>query len=108
MTTKSEPQLNNKKRSFIVTNKIIYKNKAIKNIAVLPKKERLKIEAFLDNLLTVTKPKDLPNCKKIIGYNDHYRYRLGHYRILCQITEDNIITILVLNISHRKDVYRGL
>lgn len=33
-----------------------------------------------------------------------WRYRVGDYRILAQI-DDNKITILLLNIGHRRDIY---
>ena len=33
-----------------------------------------------------------------------WRYRVGNYRILAQII-DNTLTILTLNVDHRKDVY---
>ena len=34
-----------------------------------------------------------------------WRYRVGDYRLLAEI-EDNVIRILILNIGHRKDVYK--
>lgn len=33
-----------------------------------------------------------------------WRYRVGDYRLLAKI-DDNRITILVLNIGHRRDIY---
>jgi mRNA interferase RelE/StbE len=33
------------------------------------------------------------------------RYRVGDYRIICRI-EDDILTVLVLKIGHRKNIYR--
>ncbi len=33
-----------------------------------------------------------------------WRYRVGDYRLLAEI-EDNKITILVLNIGHRREIY---
>ncbi len=33
-----------------------------------------------------------------------WRYRVGDYRLLAQI-EDQTITILILNVGHRRDVY---
>ncbi len=33
-----------------------------------------------------------------------WRYRVGDYRLLAEI-EDNKITILILNIGHRRDIY---
>jgi mRNA interferase RelE/StbE len=34
-----------------------------------------------------------------------WRYRVGDYRLICDI-QDRKITILVLELGHRKDVYR--
>lgn len=34
-----------------------------------------------------------------------WRYRVGDYRLLAEI-EDNTITILILNIGHRRDIYK--
>jgi len=34
-----------------------------------------------------------------------WRYRVGDYRILCRI-EDNALIVLVIEIGHRKEVYR--
>lgn len=33
-----------------------------------------------------------------------WRYRIGDYRLLAQI-EDEVLTILVLNVGHRRDIY---
>ncbi len=33
-----------------------------------------------------------------------WRYRVGDYRLLAQI-QDTVITILILNVGHRSDVY---
>lgn len=34
-----------------------------------------------------------------------WRYRVGDYRIICQIKDDTV-TVLVLDIGHRKEIYR--
>jgi mRNA interferase RelE/StbE len=34
-----------------------------------------------------------------------WRYRVGDYRLICDL-QDEIITVLVLQVGHRKDVYR--
>ena len=33
-----------------------------------------------------------------------WRYRVGDYRLLAEI-KDNVVTILILNVGHRRDVY---
>jgi len=36
---------------------------------------------------------------------DLWRYRVGDYRVLCNI-QDGVLTVLVLQIGNRRDVYR--
>jgi len=34
-----------------------------------------------------------------------WRYRIGHYRVLCEIQENRLV-VLALNIGHRREIYR--
>ncbi len=34
-----------------------------------------------------------------------WRYRVGDYRVICQIEDDQLV-VLVVGLSHRSDVYR--
>jgi mRNA interferase RelE/StbE len=34
-----------------------------------------------------------------------WRYRVGNYRILCQI-KDGVLLVLVVSVGHRKNIYR--
>ncbi len=34
-----------------------------------------------------------------------WRYRVGDYRVICQIKADHLV-VLVVGLSHRSDVYR--
>ena len=34
-----------------------------------------------------------------------WRYRVGDYRVLCQIRDD-VMIVLVIEVGHRRDVYR--
>lgn len=36
---------------------------------------------------------------------DYWRYRVGEWRILCEI-KDGCVTLLVLHVGHRRDVYK--
>ena len=38
-------------------------------------------------------------------FGEMWRYRVGDYRVLCLI-KDNIVTIEVVSIGHRKEVYK--
>lgn len=45
-----------------------------------------------------------PGCEKLSG-QERYRIRVGTYRILYEII-DTDITVVVVKVGHRKDVYR--
>jgi mRNA interferase RelE/StbE len=44
-------------------------------------------------------------CKKMSGYDDLYRIRIGNYRVIYEIDRKRII-IVILKIGHRREVYR--
>lgn len=45
--------------------------------------------------------------KKLKGnLKDYWRYRVGKYRIITEINDEDI-TIIVINIGHRSDVYKN-
>lgn len=46
-----------------------------------------------------------PGCKKLQGYKNEYRIRIGDIRILYTI-EDEIITVIVYKAGYRGDVYK--
>ena len=46
-----------------------------------------------------------PGTRKIKGRDDVWRIRTGDYRILYAIEDDRLV-VLVLNIGHRREVYR--
>ena len=44
-------------------------------------------------------------CRKLSGYDDIYRIRIGNYRVIYEIDGKRII-IIILKIGHRREVYR--
>lgn len=40
------------------------------------------------------------------GHKGLWRYRIGDYRVLCDI-QDQRVVVLVLAIGHRREIYRG-
>ena len=46
-----------------------------------------------------------PGCEKLSGERDLYRVRQGDYRIVYSIA-DQILTIEIIKIGHRREVYR--
>jgi mRNA interferase RelE/StbE len=39
------------------------------------------------------------------GWTGYWRYRVGNYRAICRI-EEAVITIFVIEVGHRREVYR--
>ena len=75
-------------------------NRAEKNLDALPNRVVIKIYESLKKLSVNPRP---VGCKKLKN-REGYRIRLGDYRAIYTIKEDELI-ILVLTIGHRKDVY---
>ena len=86
---------------------IKFDNKAIKQLSKLDKSIQKRISDFIDSKLQVSEdPKTLG--KKLQGktLGNFYRYRVGDYRMICDI-HDDIVTVHVLKVAHRREVYRG-
>jgi mRNA interferase RelE/StbE len=77
------------------------KRSAEKELEALPYKVILKIKADVLSLAEDPFPK---GHKKLKGLKDMYRIRVGDYRIIYTI-HPQIITIEILKIGHRKDIY---
>ena len=75
--------------------------KALKDFDA-PIKQR--IEQFIDKLTACDEPR--LSGKTLQGnLKGLWRYRVGDYRIICQI-KDNELIILVVELGHRKDIYK--
>ncbi len=79
--------------------------KALKALEKLDRGEAGRNLSFLrDRLAREENPRRLG--KPLQGDMEFWRYRVGGYRLLCVI-EDERITVVVLRIGRRKEVYRG-
>ena len=80
---------------------IYFRESVWKDIKKIPKKD-------LGNILKRVKSLSLDprpvGCEKLTG-QDRYRLRQGKYRIVYSI-QDNELTVWVVKVGHRKDVYR--
>lgn len=85
--------------------KVAFTNRAIKELKKLDKHVSALIIGWIE--------KNLENCEnpRIHGKGltanrtGEWRYRIGDYRLICEI-QDEKITILVLEIGHRRSVYK--
>ncbi len=77
---------------------------AIKSLKKLPK-------PLVAKLLQAAKAlKDNPrptSCKKLKGFEDLYRVRVGDWRIIYTI-QDNILLVLIISIKSRGEIYKEL
>jgi mRNA interferase RelE/StbE len=76
----------------------------IKDLKKMDKQAQKQIVDYLKELIKMPNP--LTVAKKLTN-NDFYRFRCGDYRIICKIINEELI-ILVILISHRKNVYSEL
>lgn len=84
--------------------KVIFTDKAAKALKKLDKSvSRMLIAWIRKNLDGCDDPRK--HGKALVGnYAGAWRYRVGDYRIIAEIS-DREITIYVVNIGHRRDIY---
>ncbi len=89
-----------------MTNWLIKVNdKAIRSLAKIDRKQAARIWHFLEvELPATTNPRATGKALQA-DLKGFWRYRIGDYRLICQI-KDSEIVILVLDVDHRKDIYR--
>lgn len=46
--------------------------------------------------------RELSNVKKMKGFSNYYRIRIGDYRVGCRVEKN---TIELMRLAHRKDIY---
>lgn len=67
----------------------------------LPPDVKGRVGAAVDSLVSVPRP---PGVRKLRGHQRLYRIRVGHYRIVYEIHDDQRL-ILVTRVRHRRDAY---
>jgi mRNA interferase RelE/StbE len=80
---------------------IFFKESVWKDLKKIPKRELKKILSRVEKLGTDPRPM---GCEKLTG-EELYRIRQGNYRVVYSI-QDNELTVWVIKVGHRKDVYR--
>ena len=81
--------------------KVLIKRSAAKELEALPVKDRRRVASRIQQLGSDPRP---PGCEKLSG-QDRYRIRQDDYRIIYSI-EDAVLTIVVVKVGHRRDIYR--
>jgi mRNA interferase RelE/StbE len=77
----------------------------LRDLAELPATHRKRIERLVfeefPGMINLSEKIDI---RKIQGYGNYYRIRIGDYRIGCEIETGNRITFY--RVKNRKDIYR--
>lgn len=90
------------RRQILNPYQIKFKASAAKEFQQLSPKLKTRLRLVIEELSTEARPNGV---KKLKGYEDLYRLRVGDYRIVYSI-EDVIKIVHIIKIGHRRDVYR--
>ncbi len=85
---------------------IEFEDSAKKELAKLDKTVALRILKFLSRRIAgLDDPRSVGEALRGSSLGEFWKYRVGDYRIICKIV-DARITIIVIRIGNRRDVYR--
>jgi mRNA interferase RelE/StbE len=82
--------------------KIEISSSAESQLKKLQKNDRFRVMRSILSLSLDPKPH---GCRKMKGYDDVYRIRVGVFRVIYSIDEKRIV-IVILKVGHRKYIYR--
>ncbi len=76
------------------------------------KKQLKKLDKHIAALIIGWLEKNIQNCENprlhgkglVENKSEQWRYRIGDYRVICEIQDKEII-VLVLEVGHRRDIY---
>lgn len=82
--------------------KVQIKNKVIKYLSTLRKKDTKRIFSVIEDLASNPRPSGY---KKLSGEENAYRIRVGSYRVIYEIKDDELM-VCVVKAGARGDVYK--
>jgi len=85
----------------VASYRVLIKPSAVKEIEVIPTKDRRRLAERIQALGTEPRP---TGCEKLSG-QDRYRVRQGDYRIVYGVDDDRRV-VRVVKVGHRGEVYR--
>jgi mRNA interferase RelE/StbE len=81
---------------------LAFKKSVAKDLRRFPREDVRRIMERIRALADDPRP---PGCEKLSGL-ERYRVRQGQYRIIYEV-ENRVLTVLVVKVGHRRDVYRA-
>jgi mRNA interferase RelE/StbE len=58
-----------------------------------------------ERLAKLDSPRDIGKALRGSDLGEFWKYRVGDYRLICRI-EDERLVVLILQVGHRKEIYR--
>ncbi len=84
--------------------RIIYSEEALKSLKKLDRPVQKLIISYMDKIALLEEPRARGKALSA-SLRGFWRYRVGDYRILCEIQDEKLI-ICVVDIDHRKNIYK--
>ena len=86
--------------------RIEFQRNAVKQLGKLTKSDANRIVSFLtDRVAQDDNPRRAGAALQVSELGNFWRYRVGDYRIICDI-QDHKLVVLVVEIGHRREIYR--
>jgi len=82
--------------------KVVFSNSSKKDLEKVNPTYLVSVASHIKKLSQNPRPF---GCVKLAGSENHYRIRIGIYRVIYSI-KDDILTVEVIKIDHRKNIYR--
>jgi mRNA interferase RelE/StbE len=82
-----------------------WRERAVRQLRTIPQTAALTILRALTPLGDDPRRPDA-DIKKLTGYTDRYRLRVGDYRIIYEIADEQLV-ILIVGVGHRREACRA-
>jgi mRNA interferase RelE/StbE len=80
-----------------------WREQAVRQLKAIPQPTALTILRALAPLGDDPRRSDA-NIKKLAGHQDRYRLRVGDYRVIYEVSDAQLV-ILVVGVGHRREIY---
>ena len=74
---------------------------AARRIERLPDQVKRRVVSAIQALSDAPRP---DGCRKLKGYNDRYRIRVGDYRVIYDVFDSRLV-VIVIDAGHRGSIY---
>jgi mRNA interferase RelE/StbE len=81
--------------------RVVFRKSVARDLRPIPNRDLRKILATIESLSEEPRPSGI---EKLSG-QDRYRIRQGNYRIIYEISDQEVV-VVVVKVGHRKDVYQ--